>query len=219
LVTRTINEQVRPLLTIQHYKGCSNIDSTGNYEWFFTMLREQALRPCFPGSLNYGMFAFLKIKLLPIEIAHRGSPRGSLNKFAWNERARVNTDRDFPSVRYDDVSLCAHRSIKADLPSRSVAPIRPVTPGTWEGTSLKIAVETREIVWCAITMQKRSPMREIFTNRDVISRNRIFVNQKFFFLMGFSRREKNISRNDFFFIRAIRYSNIDLAPSAVGLLL
>jgi len=193
-----INEQVRPLLTIQHYKGCSNIDSTGNYEWFFTSLREQALRPCFPGSLNYGMFAFLKIKLLPIEIAHRGSPRGSLNKFAWNERARVNTDRDFPSVRYDDVSLCAHRSIKADLPSRSVAPIRPVISVL--GTSLKIAVETREIVWCAITMQKRSPMREIFTNRDVISRNRIFVNQ-------------------FFFIRAIRYSNIDLAPSAVGLLL
>lgn len=53
------------------------------------------------------MFAFLKIKLLPVEIAHRGSPQGSLNKFAWNERAPVNTDRDFPSVRYDNVSLCA----------------------------------------------------------------------------------------------------------------
>lgn len=54
----------RPLPAIQHYKGCLNIDSTGNYEWFFTSLRERTLRPCFPGSLNYGMFAFLKIKLL-----------------------------------------------------------------------------------------------------------------------------------------------------------
>lgn len=107
LVTWIVNERVRPLLTIQHYKRCSNIDSTGNYEWFFTSLREHTLRPCFPGSLNYRMFAFLKIKLLPVEIAHRGSPQGSLNKFAWNERVRVNTDRDFPLVRYDDVSSCA----------------------------------------------------------------------------------------------------------------
>jgi len=97
----------RLLLTIQHYKGCSNIDSTGNYEWFFTSLRERTLRPWFPGSLNYGMFAFLKIKLLLVEIAHRGSPQGSLNKFAWNERAWVNSDRDFPPVRYGDVSSCA----------------------------------------------------------------------------------------------------------------
>lgn len=97
----------RPLLTIQRYKGCSNIDSTSNYEWFFTSLRERTLRPCFPGSLNYGMFAFLKIKLLLVEIAHRGNPQGSLNKFAWNERAPVNSDRDFPSIRYGDVSSCA----------------------------------------------------------------------------------------------------------------
>jgi len=141
LVTWIVNERVRSLLTIQHYKGCSNIDSTGNYEWFFTSLRQHTLRPCFLGSLNYGMFAFLKIKLLLIEVAHRGSPQGSLNKFAWNERARVNTDRDFPLVRYDERKLRAHRSIKADLPSRSVAPIRAVIPVL--ETSLKIVAETR----------------------------------------------------------------------------
>lgn len=80
LVEQPINELVL-LLTIQHYKGCSNIDSIGNYDWFFTSLCEHTLRPYFPGSLNYGMFAFLKIKLLLVEIAYRGSPQGSLNKF------------------------------------------------------------------------------------------------------------------------------------------
>lgn len=36
-VVRTGNERSPPsLLTIQHYKGSSNIDSVGNYEWFFT---------------------------------------------------------------------------------------------------------------------------------------------------------------------------------------
>lgn len=124
----------RSLLTIQHYKGKSNIDSAGNYEWFFTVLRERTLRPCFPGSLNYGMFAFLKIKLLLVGIAHRGSPQGSLNKFAWNERAQVNTDRDSPSIWYDvswRVSLnkgAVHIScICVTIDSRIISPDNMIT--------------------------------------------------------------------------------------------
>lgn len=77
------------LSAIQHYKGYSNIDSSGNYERFFIGLRERNLRSCSPGPLNYGMFAFLKIKLLPVEITYRGGPRGSLNKIETGKRGSI----------------------------------------------------------------------------------------------------------------------------------
>lgn len=80
-------------------------------------------------------------------------------------------------------------------------------------------------------------MREIFTDGDVISRNRIDICKVgrskilfFFFLKNKiqqrEREREKISRGTIFLFtklrhreRAIRHSDIDLAPSAVGLLL
>lgn len=78
----------RPLPTIQHYKGYSNIDSTGNYEWFFTA--SVPFGPVPRDRLITGCLLFSKLNSYFVELAHRGGPRASLNKFARNERARVN---------------------------------------------------------------------------------------------------------------------------------
>lgn len=157
------------------------------------------------------MFAFLKIKLLPVEIAHRGRPQGSLNKFAWNERARVNTDCDFPSVRYDDVSSCASLNKDGFIISFCRSNSTRYT-STWDVFENRCRNSGKP---SSVRLECCSPMREIFTDQDVISSNRMDickVEEKFFFFskIGFSKEKGNISRNDFFFIhesyaRAIRH--------------
>lgn len=92
-IVRTCNEResISPYWPFSTIKGVQILIRLAIMSGFSLGLHRHTLRSCSPGLLNYGMFAFLKIKLLSVRIAHRDSPRATLNKFTSNWRTCHNS--------------------------------------------------------------------------------------------------------------------------------